>query len=133
MDPVSTILAALAAGAVAAAKDTASAAIKDGYEGLKSLLKKKLADRPVAVAALQAHAQGVEEAEAALVPALRKGGLDSDGEVLEAARRLLAEADAGGGVARRYGLVVQGDVQGLVQGDHAQVTMNFGAPPPRAG
>jgi hypothetical protein len=41
MDPISAILAALAAGAAAAAKETASSAIKDAYVGLKSLIKKK--------------------------------------------------------------------------------------------
>jgi hypothetical protein len=132
MDPVSTILAALAAGAVAATKDTASAVIKDAYEALKATLKKKLADRPVAVAALEAHASDPEGADAALAPALRKGGALDDADVLAAARQLLAAADEGGTVARRYGLVVNGDVQGLVQGDRAQVTMNFGAPPPQA-
>ncbi|MCZ8361568.1 MAG: hypothetical protein O9338_01940 [Microcystis sp. LE19-251.1A] len=41
MEPISLILAALAAGAVAAAKDTAGTAVKDAYEGLKALIKKK--------------------------------------------------------------------------------------------
>ena len=38
MDPVSAIAAALIAGATAAATDTASQAIKDAYQGLKTLL-----------------------------------------------------------------------------------------------
>ena len=41
MEPISLILAALAAGAAAAAKDTAGTAVKDAYEGLKALIKKK--------------------------------------------------------------------------------------------
>ncbi len=41
MEPISLILAALAAGAVAAAKDTAGTAVKDAYESLKALIKKK--------------------------------------------------------------------------------------------
>lgn len=133
MDPVSTILAALAAGAVAATKDTASAVIKDGYEGLKSLLKKKFAAKPIAAAAVDAHASDPPEAEAVLRPALQNARLDDDPDLVEAARRLLAAADPGGQVARRYSVQVGGDVQGLVQGDHAQVTMNFGGPPPRSG
>nr|WP_287107984.1 MULTISPECIES: hypothetical protein [unclassified Microcystis] len=39
------ILAALAAGAAAAAKDTAGTAVKDAYEGLKALIKKKFAEK----------------------------------------------------------------------------------------
>lgn len=38
MDPVSAIVGALVAGATAAASDTASQAIKDAYQGLKTLL-----------------------------------------------------------------------------------------------
>ena len=45
MEPISLILAALAAGAVAAAKDTAGTAVKDAYESLKALIKKKFAEK----------------------------------------------------------------------------------------
>jgi hypothetical protein len=38
------IIAALSAGAVAGATDTAKSAIADGYQGLKSLIKKKFGD-----------------------------------------------------------------------------------------
>jgi hypothetical protein len=38
MDPISAIVAALAAGAAAALKDTASEAVKDAYGALKSLI-----------------------------------------------------------------------------------------------
>lgn len=37
MEPISLILAALAAGAVAAAKDTAGTAVKDAFLGLKKI------------------------------------------------------------------------------------------------
>jgi len=52
MDPVSIILVALAAGAAAAAKDTASQAVKDAYAGLKALVKKRFAGKPQAEIAL---------------------------------------------------------------------------------
>jgi disulfide oxidoreductase YuzD len=45
MEPISLILAALAAGATGAAKDTAGTAVKDAYEGLKALIKKKFAEK----------------------------------------------------------------------------------------
>ena len=38
MEPLSAIMAALIAGATAAASDTASLAVKDAYQGLKTLL-----------------------------------------------------------------------------------------------
>ena len=55
MDPVSLIVAALAAGASAALKDTATEAIKDAYNGLKSLLKRKLGNEPAAQVAIDEH------------------------------------------------------------------------------
>jgi hypothetical protein len=39
------IIAALSAGAAAGATDTAKSAIADGYQGLKSLIKKKFGDQ----------------------------------------------------------------------------------------
>ena len=41
MDPISTIVAALAAGAAEAAKPTAVQAVKDAYEGFKALIVRK--------------------------------------------------------------------------------------------
>ena len=129
MDPISTILAALTAGAVAAAKETAETAIKDAYEGLKSLIKKKFGDKTLAKAAVDAHASEPKPSEAILRPALKEAAVDQDAELLAAAKALLAEADSDGSVSRRYSLKVTGNVQGVVQGDHANVTMSFGAEP----
>ena len=41
MDPISIIVAALAAGAAAGIKPAAEQAIKDAYEGIKALIKRK--------------------------------------------------------------------------------------------
>lgn len=48
MEPVSIIMAALAAGAAAGATEVASQAIKDAYEGLKALVLKRLEGKPAA-------------------------------------------------------------------------------------
>ena len=60
MDPVSLLVAALAAGASAALQDTVSQAVKDAYgQGLKSLLKRKLGgDKPLAQAVIERHEEG---------------------------------------------------------------------------
>lgn len=126
MDPITAVLAALAAGATAAVQETAGSAIKDAYEGLKTLLKTKFAGKALASAAVEAHASDTAAAEAVLRPALQAQAAGQDAELLAAARALLKLADADGSVARRYALQVGGDVHGLVQGDHATVTMNFG-------
>jgi len=127
MDPITAILAALAAGAAAAAKETGSSVIKDAYEGLKGLLKRKLAGKTLASAAVEAHAAEPAPAEVVLRPALKEVVVDRDDEILAAAKSLLALADRDGSVARRYSLNITGNVQGLVQGDGATVTMNFGS------
>jgi Flp pilus assembly pilin Flp len=45
MDPISLIITALVAGALAATKDTAETAVKDAYQGLKTLIKKKFTEQ----------------------------------------------------------------------------------------
>jgi hypothetical protein len=131
MDPVSIILAALTAGAAAAAKETAGTAIKEAYEGLKGLLKKKLAGKAMATAVLDAHHEDPKAADAVLRPALKDAGADADAALMEAARAILAKADPEGKIAVRYQLNVSGDVHGSVQGDHAKVNMTFGTLKPR--
>jgi len=133
MDPISAILAALLAGATAAAQETAGTAIKDAYEGFKGLLKRKLAGKALATAAVDAHHEDAKSSEQVLRPALKEAGADADAALLEAARAMLAKADPGGKVAARYQLNVAGDVHGLAQGDHQHVTMTFGTIKPRKG
>ena len=132
MDPTTTVLAALAAGAAAAAKETAGTAIKDAYEGLKGLLKKKFAGKAMATAAVDEHAKDTATAESLLRPALRETAADRDAEVLAAAQRLLSLADPQARISKNYTVNVTGNLTGNVQGDGANVTMNFGpVPPPR--
>lgn len=126
MDPISTLLAALAAGAIAAAKDTATAAVKDGYEGLKTLLKRRFAAKPMAAAAVDAHAQDAPTAEPVLRKALDETAAAEDAALLAAAQALLAQADVDGRVAASYSVQVSGNVSGLVSGNQGTVTMNFG-------
>lgn len=128
MDPISAIVAALAAGAIAATKDTATAAIKDGYQALKSLIRKKLSTEPEAQAVVDANAVESKNGETVLRTALARANVDQDGQAIAAAKDLLIVADPDGEIRRRFTIQVHGDVQGLVQGDHANVTMNFGDP-----
>ena len=44
MDPVSVVLAALAAGALSGVGDAASSAVRDAYSGLKKILARRLVD-----------------------------------------------------------------------------------------
>lgn len=94
MDPLSLILAALAAGAAAAAKDTASAGIKDAYQGLKGLIQRRLAPDPAATVVLEEHAKDPGTDDAPLKKKLAEAAADHDAAILQAARALLEQAGA---------------------------------------
>jgi hypothetical protein len=74
--------------------------------------------------AVDAHAIAPEKAEEILRPAMKDVGADRDDELIAAARILLESADPGSTVRARYALTVHGPVENLVQGDHANVTIN---------
>jgi len=83
MEPVSMILAALAAGAAAAAKDTASQAVKDGYASLKALIAKRFAGKPEAEMALTQHEKKPDVWEAPLTDSLAETSVDQDQEIVQ--------------------------------------------------
>lgn len=91
MSVVEVIASALAAGAAAGAKDTASAAVKDAYTGLKGLLRPRV--RGEARVALEADETDAGVWEARLGEELTASGAVEDEDVLAAAQRLLALAD----------------------------------------
>ena len=94
MDPLSLIVAALTAGAAAAAKDTAGAAIKDGYQELKALLQRKLAGNQAATVVLEEHAKDPDTFDAPLRKKLAEAAIDQDPEIRHAAQTLLEQAKA---------------------------------------
>jgi hypothetical protein len=85
MDPITVILAALVAGAAKAAGDAAP----DAYKGLKALIQKKFAGKPVAEAMLEEHEKDPETYAAPLKKNLVEAGVDKDEEILKAAQELL--------------------------------------------
>lgn len=124
MDPISLIIAALAAGAAAGVKDTASQAVKDAYAGLKALLRSRFAGNRQAEAALGKVERQPESGQALLAEHLRAAGADGDRELISAARALLEQADPAGARAGKYNVRITGG-KGIVVGDAANVTMNF--------
>lgn len=99
MDPLSLIVAALTAGAAAAAKDTAGAAIRDGYQGLKALIKKRLAGDPAAAMVLQEHEKDPDTYDAPLRKKLAAAAMEQDEQILQAARQVLEQATPSAGAA----------------------------------
>jgi hypothetical protein len=124
MEPVSLILTALAAGAAAAAKDTASQAIKDSYNGLKSLIQKRFADQPKAELALSEYEQDAETWEKPLQKSLAEAGADKDEELIRHAQQVLKLVNPQQASQGKYNVQI-GEGKGIVIGDNAQVTQNF--------
>ena len=124
MDPISLIIAALAAGAIAGVKDTAGQTVKDAYAGLKALIRRRFVGNTEAEAALGQLEQQPEADQAPLAQHLQAAGAADDEEIVRAAQALLKEADPTGARAGKYHVRITGG-KGIVVGDRATVTMNF--------
>ena len=116
MDPITLIVAALAAGAAVGITDTASSAIKDAYAGLKALVRKRLAGRPDAELVLARHAEAPTTWEGPLAAELSAAGADTDPDLIQAAQALMRLADESGYRAGKYSVDVRGS-QGVQVGD----------------
>jgi len=101
MDPVTLIVAALAAGASAGVTDTVSQGIKDAYTGLKALVLRRVKDTAGEVAVVE-HAKDPDTWAAPLAKKLSDAGADTDPQVIEAAKRLLQLTDPDGCRAGNY-------------------------------
>jgi predicted RNA-binding Zn ribbon-like protein len=128
VDPVSLIVAALAAGAVAGAQNTATDAVKDAYTGLKELVRRRLSGRESGQAALARHEADLPEEGAALEAELIEVKAADEASVVAAAQRLMALLDPTGSRAGKYTVDLRG-AQGVQAGDHNVQTNTFGAPP----
>jgi predicted NACHT family NTPase/disulfide oxidoreductase YuzD len=89
MEPISLIVTALTAGAVAAAKDTAEKGVKDTYQGLKTLIKRKFANDALAQAMVEAKPEDIKKAEGLLKDKIVEAGVDKDHEITKLAQDLL--------------------------------------------
>ncbi len=85
------IIAALIAGATAAAKDTAGVAVKDAYNGLKELIKKKFGDKTDLVDAVDKLEKkpDSEARKATVKEEVETAKVDGDPEILKLAQDLL--------------------------------------------
>ena len=126
MEPITLILGALAAGALAAVQESAGQAVKDAYAAFKNLVRRRLRGNEAAEVALNRYEQQPEAWEPPLRAELTASGIDRDDEVLAAAKKLLDQVRADPAGAKIFQNQFHGQVQGFVQGDHNQVTMTFG-------
>jgi len=128
MDPITLIISALTAGATAALQETAGTAIKYAHQGLANLLRQKFQKDPKATLALESHTEDPQTWQKPLEKSIIETGAAQDEEILAAAQKLL-ELIQSQKPSAKYNLKINGNVQGLVQGDDADVTMNFNEPP----
>jgi len=119
MEPISLILTALVAGAVAAAKDTAEKGVKDAYQGLKTLIKRRFADKGKEDDSniLDKHEKKPDSkaVKALLEEELIEIEIGTDEEILNAAREVLKKGDPEGFQEGKYNttVTVAGDVFGV--------------------
>lgn len=128
MDPISVIVAALAAGAGAGLKETTSRAVKDAYGGLRELVRRRLGGRSVAQTALEEHEKAPRVWQEPLSAELVAVDAGSDREIVAAAQQLLALVDEAGTRSGKY-LVDVRRAQGVQVGDHNTQTNTFATRP----
>ena len=116
------ILAALIAGATAAAKDTATVAVKDAYEGLKTLLKKKFEKDALAQAMIDAKPEDIKQAEGLLKTNITEAGIAQDDAIVKAAQTIMKQEDPEGASTGKYDLR---GAQGVQLGDYSTQTNTF--------
>ena len=121
MDPVSLILAALASGASAAAKETAGTAIKEAYAGIKTLIKKRFAGKPVAETTMSEYEGDPKTWEAPMRKQLDEANLGDDKEVIDAVNELIELLQAEG-----ISVVASGDRSIAIGGDASGSTIVTG-------
>jgi hypothetical protein len=128
MDPITLIVTALAAGAALGVKDTASAAVKDAYTGLKVLVRNRLGGRQGAELVLARHEQAPETWQAPLMAELAGARADRDPDLIAAAQALLDLAGDAGGRAGKYTVDARG-AAGVQIGDLNSQDNVFNGPP----
>jgi len=117
MDPITLVVSALAAGAVAATKDVAAQAIKDAYAGLKSLVVRKFGSQGDVQAAVEQVEKKPDSSarQGVLKEELASAGVAQDADVLKQAQALLELLKQSGHDTATYSAQVIGD-GGLAQG-----------------
>src|SRR6185436_4278147 len=127
MDPVTLVVSALLGGLTAGLTDTAKAATKDMYDAFRSRLMKKTEkneDAQDAIAKVEKQPDSKARQEL-LKEELGKLELDKDDELLKLAQSLLEVLKESSSKASKYDVDIQNS-QGIVVGDNANVTQNFG-------
>jgi hypothetical protein len=130
MEPITLIITALAAGAALGVKDTASKAVLDAYNGLKSLARRRLAGRRNGDVVLAEFEEAPQVWREPLAVALTEAGAAQDSDLVAAAEALLRLAEAAGPRGDTYHVNVTNS-RGVQTGDHNVQHNTFGTRPDR--
>jgi hypothetical protein len=126
VEAVDVVISALAAGAAAGAKDTASAAVKDAYAGLLSGLRRRFgqakADEIQDLA--KAHIDDGDVVRKQLMEALDSAKIAVDDDLLAAANSVLAQRDPTRARASKYTVDMR-NAQAVQVGDHNTMTVHL--------
>ncbi len=128
MDPVVLITGALAAGAAAAAKEAGKNAVKEAYNGLKTLITRKFSERkkPEGETALVKYEEKPEVWKEPLKDSLVESGVDKDADIIAAAQKLMALVQPRQAAEGKFNIQAE-SVRGVVQAENiGSLTMNFG-------
>jgi hypothetical protein len=123
---IELIMAALAAGAGTGVSDAAKTAVLDAYNGLRDVLRRRLAGHHRAVEVLDAGQTDLREWQARLGVELAATGADHDDDILAAAHRLLKLADPSGAPAGKYDLDLRGSQQPQVGDNSVRIGVSYG-------
>jgi hypothetical protein len=125
MEPISLILAALLAGVVKGAGQSAANAVQDAYAGLRDALKRRLTGKPAAQDAVEQYVQDPEAWKGNLEVHLKQAGADQDQAIVDAAASVMRQVDPEGARAGKYNVNLAG-AQGVQVGDANTQTNYFG-------
>lgn len=128
MDPITLIVAALAAGAstgvLSALQDDAKDAVKSAYAKLRGLVTQRVAGTQAAEVALAKYEANPKTWEAPLTDELKELGAGDDADLVAAARALMELVDQAGAKAGKYNVTIANS-QGVQVGDHGFQINNF--------
>jgi len=117
-EAIEVVVAALAAGGVAGVKDTASAAVKDGYAGLLGVVRRRFGHQKAD------ELEAISLEERLLTDALAGVRISPDDELVTAAQAVLTHLDPIGTQSGKYIVDARG-AQGVQIGDNNTMTLHL--------
>ena len=124
MDPVTIVAAALQAGAAAGVKSAANQTVRDAYDRLKSLIRRRFDGDAYSEEVLNSLQDNPTVNDIALLRMLSQAEIEWSDPEVEISRQLLSQVDEQGTRVGKYSITVQG-AAGIQIGDHNTQTNTF--------